>query len=37
VDLVLVARHSITGKEFSGVEKDFLATLRRAGLLKATS
>ena len=34
LDLVLVARHSITNKKFSGVEKDFLTTLRRAGLLK---
>ena len=34
VELVLVARNSITGKKFSGVEKDFLATLRRAGLLR---
>ena len=34
VDLVLVARHSINGKMFSGVEKDYLATLRRAGLIK---
>lgn len=34
VDLVLVARNSITEKDFSGVEKDFLATMRRAGLLK---
>ena len=35
VDLVLVARHSINGKMFSGVEKDYLATLRRAGLIKS--
>jgi ribonuclease P protein component len=34
LDLVLVARPSIAGKPFSDVEKDFLATLRRAGLLK---
>lgn len=34
VDLVLVARNSIVNKNFSGVEKDFLETLRRAGLLK---
>src|ERR1044071_4857859 len=34
MDLVLVARPSITNKTFSGVEKDYLATLRRAGLLK---
>jgi ribonuclease P protein component len=34
VELVLVARHSIAGKKFAGVEKDFLAALNRAGLLK---
>jgi ribonuclease P protein component len=34
VDLVLVARPSIAGKDFAGVEKDFLTTLRKAGLLK---
>ncbi len=34
LDLVLVARASITEKDFSGVEKDFLTTLRKAGLLK---
>jgi ribonuclease P protein component len=34
VDLVLVARASITTKTFAGVEKDFLTTLRKAGLLK---
>ena len=34
VELVLVARNSIAGKSFAGVEKDFLATLHRAGLLK---
>jgi ribonuclease P protein component len=33
LDLVLVARASIVGKNFSGVEKDFLRTLRNAGLL----
>ena len=33
LDLVLVARASIVGKSFSGVEKDFLRTLRNAGLL----
>ena len=37
MDLVLVARPSITNKAFSGVEKDYLATLRRAGLLKVAS
>lgn len=34
VELVLVARNSIIGKNFAKVEKDFLAALRRAGLLK---
>ena len=34
VELVLVARNSIVGKNFAGVEKDFLTALRRAGLLK---
>ena len=34
VELVLVARHSIAGKDFAGVEKDFLAALNRAGLQK---
>ena len=33
VELVLVARHSIAGKNFAGVERDLLAALRRAGLL----
>lgn len=33
VDLVLVARNSITKQGFAGVEKDFLTTLRRVGLL----
>lgn len=33
VDLVLVARQSIVGRKLAGVEKDFLATLNRAGLL----
>jgi ribonuclease P protein component len=37
VDLVLVARQSIVGKAFAGVEKDFLTTLRKAGLLKERS
>lgn len=32
-DIVLVARHSITRKDFSGVEKDFLGALRQARLL----
>ena len=34
VELVLVARASIAGRDFAGVEKDFLAALNRAGLLK---
>lgn len=34
VELVLVARNSIVGKKFDAVEKDFLAALRRASLLK---
>jgi ribonuclease P protein component len=34
VELILVARNSITQKDFAGVEKDFLAALRRANLLK---
>jgi len=34
VDLVLVDRPSIAGKSLDTVEKDFLTTLRNAGLLK---
>ena len=34
VELVLVARNSIAGKDFAAVERDFIATLRRASLLK---
>jgi ribonuclease P protein component len=34
VDLVLVARPSIAKQTFAGVERDFLATLRQAKLLK---
>jgi ribonuclease P protein component len=34
VELVLVARHSIAGKPFAAVEKDYLTALKRAGLLK---
>jgi ribonuclease P protein component len=34
VNLVLVARHSIAGKGFAEVEKDYLTALRRAGLWK---
>jgi len=37
IDLVLVARGSIVGKDYRAVEKDFLVTLRRAGLLKSDS
>jgi len=36
LDLVLVARPSIAGKSFVDVERDYLNTLRRAGLLKAS-
>ena len=35
VDLVLVARHSIARLGLGGVEKDFLTTLKRAGLLNS--
>jgi ribonuclease P protein component len=34
VELVLVARPSIAGRNFAGVEKDFITALNRAGLLK---
>lgn len=34
VELVLVARNSIVDKGFADVEKDFLAAMRRARLLK---
>lgn len=34
VDLVLVARSSIVGRNLAEVERDFLATLRKARLLK---
>jgi ribonuclease P protein component len=37
VELVLVARNSIAGKKFAGVEKDFLTALNRAGVLKMTN
>src|SRR5580765_1438842 len=33
LDLVLIARASIVGHDLARVEKDFLTTLRRAGLL----
>lgn len=32
VEMVLIARNSIAGKNFAGVEKDYLAVLKRAGL-----
>lgn len=35
VDLVLVARPSITGKSYQAVERDFLAAMHRAGLINA--
>ena len=34
VDIVLVARNSIAGRTFAEVERDYLTSLRRAGLLK---
>lgn len=34
LDLVLVARASIVEKNFSGVEQDFLTTLRQVGLIQ---
>jgi ribonuclease P protein component len=34
VDLVLIARPSIQGKALPEVERDFLTTLRKAGLLR---
>lgn len=37
VDLVLVARQSIVGKSLGEVERDFLAAMNQAGVLKATS
>jgi ribonuclease P protein component len=37
VDLVLVARPSIAGKEFAEVERDYLTALRRARLLNPAS
>jgi len=33
--IVLVARHSIAGRSFSEVERDFLAALQRAGIFRA--
>ena len=37
LDLVLVARNSIVGKDLAVVERDFLAVLRKANLLKAAA
>lgn len=37
VDLVLVARQSIAHKRFAEVETEFLAALRKAGLLNPTA
>jgi ribonuclease P protein component len=34
LELVLIARPSIAGKAYAEVEKDFLTTVRKAGLLK---
>ncbi len=34
LDLVLVARQSIVGKNLAAVERDYLTVLRKAGLLK---
>ena len=34
LELVLVARPSIAGRRFAEVERDFISTLRAAGLLK---
>ena len=34
VEMVLVARNSIAGKDFADVEKDYLTALRKAGLIK---
>jgi len=34
VDLVLVARPSIGGKDFASVERDFLTSMRKTGLLR---
>jgi ribonuclease P protein component len=34
VEIILVARNSIADRTFAEVEKDYLTTLRRAGLLK---
>jgi ribonuclease P protein component len=34
VEIVLVARNSIAGKNFADVERDYLTALKRAGLMK---
>ena len=34
VDVVLIARSSVVGRNFAGVEKDFIAALKRAGLFR---
>jgi len=34
VELVLIARPSISGRTFAEVEKDFLTTVRKAGLFR---
>jgi ribonuclease P protein component len=34
VELVLVARNSITEKDFAGVERDFLSAMKRGGLVR---
>ncbi|MST00468.1 MAG: ribonuclease P protein component [Pedosphaera sp.] len=36
-ELILVARASLTGKDFAGVEKDYLTALRQGKLLKTTA
>ncbi|NJO56108.1 MAG: ribonuclease P protein component [Rhodospirillales bacterium] len=37
VHLVLVARNSISGRDFAAVEVDYLKALQRAGLLEASA
>jgi ribonuclease P protein component len=34
VDLIVIARASIVGKRYAGVERDFLTILRKAGLVQ---
>ena len=36
-EVILVARASLTGKNFAGVEKDFLTAFRQGKLLKTTA